>query len=72
LEAEAAGDAVVQQCGVIILELHDTITVEADEVVMLRLIQKVWIVKGLITTEIDLSKQVAVHKKLKRAINGGA
>jgi hypothetical protein len=57
--------------GVFILKFDDSITVEADEVVVLGLIQKVGIVKRLVAAKIDFPKQVAVHEKLKRAINGG-
>jgi hypothetical protein len=71
LEAKTASDAIMKKSGVFILKFDDSITVETDEVVVLRLVQKVRIVKRLVATKIDFSKQVAVHEKLKRAINGG-
>jgi hypothetical protein len=71
LEAKTASDAVMKKSRVFILKFDDSITVETDKVVVLGLIQKVRIVKRLVATKIDFSKQVAVHEKLKRAINGG-
>lgn len=56
LEAKAAGDAIMEKSGVFILELNNTITVKTDEVIVLRLIQKVRIVKRLVTTKIDLAE----------------
>ena len=70
LKAQAAGDAIMEKSGIFILELNDTITVETNEVIVLGLIQKIWIVKGLVTTEIDFAEEVTVYKKLERAING--
>jgi len=72
METEATGDAVVQQGGVVVFKLDDTIAIQANEMVVLGFIEKVRVVKGLVSAEIDLAEQIAIHEQLKGAINGGA
>jgi hypothetical protein len=72
METEATGDAVVKQGRIVVFKFDDSVTIQADEVIVLRFIQKVRIVKSLVSAEIDLAQQIAIHEQLKGAINGRA
>ena len=55
LEAQTAGDAILQECDVLVLEFHHLVTVRANEVVMLRFLQEIGVVVGLVTAQIDFA-----------------
>lgn len=56
LEAQATGNAVVQKSNVLILKFHHPVTVEADQMVMLRLFEEIRVIVGLIAAQIDLTQ----------------
>ena len=46
----------------VILEFHNFTTINTDEVVMIRMINKIWIVGGLTITEFDFVDEVSFYK----------
>lgn len=71
-EAESLGDAVLQQGDVIILELHDAITVHADEMIVLGFVEEVGIIKSLVAPQINFTQQFALNEQAQGAVNGGS
>lgn len=71
-KAEAAGDAVVEQLDVVVLEFDDFAAVDADEVVVRWGVVVVRVVGGLITAEVDFYKQACFCQQGERAIESGA
>ncbi len=61
LKTKPPCDAVVQQRSVIIFKLHHTVTIEADQVVMLGFVEEIGVVVSLITPEIDFAQQIALN-----------
>lgn len=72
LKAQPAGDAVVQQRDVLVLKLNDAITIEADEVIVLGLVEEIGVVVCLIATELHDAQEIAFLKEAEGAVNGGA
>ena len=70
-EPESPGDAVLQDGHVFVLKLHYTITIVADQMVVLRLLQEIWIVVGLITSQVHLTQKSALDQQGKGPVNGG-
>ena len=70
-ESEAAGDAVVQQGHMLVLKLHHPVTIQADEVVVLRFVEEIGVVVDLIASEVHLPQQPALHEEGQRPIDGG-
>lgn len=70
-ETEAAGDAVVQQGDVLVLKLHHPVAIEADEVVVLRFFEKIWVVVSLISAQVHLAEHPAGLHQGDGAIDGG-
>lgn len=71
-ETEAAGDAVFQHGDVLVLELDDAVAVGADEVVVLRFVEKIRVVVSLVAAQIHFAQQAAVHEEIEGPIDGGA
>ena len=55
-----------------ILKLHDTSAIDANEVIVRGLVEKVGVVGGLVVSEIDFTKQIRFDQKTERAIDSGA
>ena len=49
----------MQQGGVIILKLHHPVAIEADQVIVLGLVEEIGVVVGLVTAQIDFAQQSA-------------
>jgi len=71
-EAQAAGDAVVEDLKVIIFELDDLAAIDADEVVVGWAVEKIWVVGGLAVTEVDFLDECRFDEEAESAVNGGA
>lgn len=71
-EAEPARDAVVEEVEVRVLELHHTAAVDADEVVVRGLVEKVGVVGGLVVAEVDFAQQLRLQQQAERPVNRGA
>lgn len=71
-EPESLGDAVLQQGDMIVFKLHDTVTVHADEVIVLGFVEEVGIVKSLVAPQINFTQQFAFHEQAQGAVNGGS
>lgn len=69
LETEAAGDAILEQRDVFVLELDDLVAVVADQVIVLRLLQEVRVVIRLVAAQVDLVQQLALHQQAEGAIH---
>src|SRR5476651_2059517 len=69
---EAAGDAVFQQLHVWILELNDLVAIDANQVVMGWVLDKIWVVHRGISAHVDLAQQAALDQKGKRPIDRSA
>ena len=70
--AETAGDAIIEEIKVVILEFDHLSAVHADEVVVSGAVNEVWIVSGLAIAELDLVDEICFGEKSEGAINGGA
>jgi len=71
-EAQAAGDAVVEDLKVIIFELDDLAAIDADEVVVGWAVEKIWVVGGLAVTEVDFLDECRFDEEAEGAVDGGA
>lgn len=71
-EAEAAGDAVVEEGDVFVLELDDAVAVDADEVVVLGFVEEIGVVVGLFAAEVDVAEETALDHEGEGAVDGGA
>ena len=71
LEPETTRDAVMKQRGVIVLKLNHSITIEADQMVVLGLVEDIGVVVGLVAAQIDLAQQSAFHQQGEGTIDGG-
>jgi hypothetical protein len=71
-EAQAAGDAVVEDFEMIIFELDDLAAIDADEVVVGRAVEKIGVVGGLAVTEVDFLDESRFDEEAEGAVDGGA
>ena len=71
-EAEAAGDAVVEEGDVFVFELDDAVAVDADEVIVLGFVEEIGVVVGLFAAEVDVAEEAALDHEGEGAVNGGA
>ena len=62
LEPEPTSDTVVEKVEMRILEFDHATAVNADEMVVRGLVDKVGIVSGLVFTEVDFPQQIRVHE----------
>ena len=62
----------MQKGGVVILKLHNAITIETDQVIVLGFVEKIGIVVGLVTAEIHLTQQSTFDQQGERPVNGGS
>jgi hypothetical protein len=70
-ESEPPGDTVLKHRDIFILKLNHAPAIHTDEMVMLGLVQKVWIVVSLIAPQVDLPQEAAVNEQAQGAVNGG-
>jgi hypothetical protein len=70
-ETQPPGDAVLQEGDVLILKLDHAITIRADEVIVLRFVQEVGVVVGLIPPEVYLMQELALHEQAEGAVHRG-
>jgi hypothetical protein len=71
-EAEAAGEAVVEEFDVGVLEFDDAAAVDADEVVVGGFVDEVGVVGGLVVAEVDFAEEVGFDEQAEGAVDGGA
>ena len=71
-ETESTRDTVLQQAHMRVLKLHHLLAVEANEVVVVRMINKVRIIVSLITSKVDFLQQSTFHQQSKSAVKGRA
>jgi hypothetical protein len=71
-EAEAAGDAFLEDLHMGIGELDDVAAVDADEVVVVGVVEEVGVVVGDVLAEVDLAEQAALDEEGEGAVDGGA
>ena len=71
LEAETAGEAVLEEIEVLVLEFHYFAAIRADEVIVARVVHEVRIVAGLLQTEIDFPQQSAFDEETEGTVEGG-
>lgn len=69
LKPEAAGNAIVQQRDVLVLKLHHTVAIQADQVIVLRFVEEVRIVVGLVAAEVHLAQHAALCHEADGAVN---
>ena len=71
-EAEAAGQAIVEEFEVRVLEFDDLATVDADEVVVGRAVEEVGVVGLEVAAEVDLVEQAGFDEEGDGPVDGGA
>ena len=71
-KAEPLGDAVFEQLDVLVLELDDPVAIHADEVVVVRVLDVVRVVKFVVLAEVHLLQDAAFDEQRQRAIDGRA
>ena len=69
---EPLGDAVFEGVDVLVFELDDLLTIHTNEMIVMGVADKIWIVMLLVLAEIDLLEQSAFHQERKGSINRGA
>ena len=52
-----------------ILEFHDLTAINTNEVIVIGVIDKIWIVGGLTVTKFDLVEEVCFHKQSQCSVN---
>lgn len=68
--AESAGDAIVEEVEVAVLEFYDLSTIDTDEMVVCWAVDEVWIIISLAVTEVDLVDEVRFGKQGECPVNG--
>ena len=71
-ESHAAHDAIFDDAEVVIGELDDFSTVDADEVCVVGVVVEVGVVVFEVAAEVDLAKQSGIDEQGDGAVNGGA
>lgn len=71
-KAESAGQAIVLKVKVAVLEFHNLAAINTDEVVVIGVVDKVWIVSGLAVAEFDFVDEVCFHEESEGSVNGRA
>jgi hypothetical protein len=71
-EAEAAGDAIFEDGDVFVFELDDFAAVDADEVIVIGVIDEIGVVVFLIAAEVDFPEEAGGDEEGDGAIDGGA
>lgn len=51
------------------LEFEDPVAIETNEMPVVGVIERIWIVIGLVTTQIELAQQTALDQQAQRAID---
>ena len=72
LKAQPARDAVVQQRDVLIFKFDYAITIEADQVIVLGLVEEIGIVIGLVPAKVHDAEEVALLQEAEGAVNSSA
>jgi len=62
----------IEKVDVLVLELDDAAAIDADEVVVRRMVEVVRVVEFVVLAEIHLAQDAALHEERERAVNGGA
>lgn len=71
-EAEASGDAVVQEIEVAVFKLHDFAAIDTDEMVVGGAVEEVGVVGRLAVAQFDFVNEVGLGEESQGAVNGGA
>lgn len=71
-EAEASGEAVVEDFEMVVFELEDFAAINTDEVIVGGAVEEVGVVGGLAVAEVDLVEEVGFSQEREGAIEGGA
>ena len=71
-EPEAFGDAVLEDVEVGVLEFDDVVAVDADEVVVVWVVDEVGVVVFLVAAEVDFVEEASFGEEGECAVEGGA
>ena len=71
-ESKPTGDALVEDLQVVVFELDDPPTIDANEVIVGRFVEKVRVVGGLAVAEVDFLEESGLGEEGEGAIEGGA
>ena len=71
-EAKSARDAIFENLDVRVLEFDDFAAVDADEVVVIRVLEEIRIVVLLLTPKVDFAQEASLDEEGKSSVKGGA
>jgi hypothetical protein len=71
-ETQSSGQVIVLEIEMGILEFYNFAAINTDEVVVIGVIDKIWVVGSLTITELDFVDEVSFYEKPKCAVDGGA
>jgi hypothetical protein len=71
-KSEAVADSILELVDALVLKFHNLIAVNADEVVVVRMLNEIRIVIFVFLAEVHLAQQPALHQQRECAVDSGA